>query len=100
MNTTTKEMLPYLLRTGQFCSVTFRKKDGTLRRLNGRTGVAKHTTGQGLSFNPADRGMIVMWESNKANRKSEKDKGYRFVTLDAVTEVRANHQVYTVIGNG
>jgi hypothetical protein len=100
MNTTTREMLPYLLRTGQFVGVTFKKKDGTFRKLAGRTGVSKHTTGQGLNFDPAAKGMIVMWERNKANRKGDKDKGYRFVKLDRVIEVRANHQVYTVVGNG
>jgi len=93
----TREKLPRLLQSGKFVSVKFRKKDGTIRNLTGRTGVAKHTTGEGLKFDPAKRGMFVIWETTEANRKDEKDKGYRMVTLDNVLEVRADNESFIVV---
>jgi len=89
--------LPTILKTGRFVSVDFVKKNHEKRRITGRVGVAKHTKGGKLAFSPDEKGMVLIWESTKRNRKDEKDKGYRLVTLNRVISVRANGEVYQVI---
>ena len=87
-----------VLTSGKFVSVDFRKKNGDMRTITGRVGVGKHTNGKGMAFDPATRGLVVIWESTKSNRKDEKDKGYRMVKLVTVSKVRANKQTYTIVG--
>lgn len=85
-----------LIKTGLFVSVDFYKKNGGRRTITGRVGVAKHTNGVGMAYNPAARGMVVIFETTKANRKNEKDKGYRMITLDNVIALRANGKSFVV----
>ena len=87
-----------LLASGRFVSVDFRKKNGQFRTITGRVGVGKHTNGKGMSFDPTSRGLVVIWESTKSNRKDENDKGYRMVSISRVLKVRANKQSYVVVG--
>ena len=88
--------VPALMKTGLFVSVDFLKKNGDPRTITGRVGVAKHTKGVGMAYNPAERGMVVIYETTKSNRKNDKDKGYRMVTLSRVTGVRANGKSFVV----
>lgn len=62
---------------GKFVSVTFIKKDGTARVLNGRTGVTKHLKG-GTSTVNTDQYMVVY--DNVA-------QGYRSVNKDTIVSV-------------
>jgi hypothetical protein len=83
------------LRSGKFVSVSFIKKTtGLLRTIVGRTGVSKGVTGEGLKYDPADKGMIVMYELDpntlNSKRKNERDKGFRMVTIDRITEFTAD----------
>ena len=88
--------VPALLKTGLFISVDFIKKNGQRRTITGRVGVSKHTNGIGMSYDPAARGMVVIWEANKIHRRNKKDKGYRMVTLAKVTGVRAHGKSFFV----
>lgn len=87
-----------VLTSGKFVSVDFRKANGTMRTITGRVGVRKHVNGKGMSYDPTTRGLVVIWEATKSNRKDENDKGYRMVKLISVSEVRANKKVYEVVG--
>jgi len=80
---------------GQFFTVTFEKKDGTTRTLNGRLGVSKYVSGKGLAFDPESRGMIVVFDPHAVGKKGKNDKGYRMVTLDRVKELKCGGQTYT-----
>ena len=62
---------------GKFVSVTFIKKDGTARVLNGRTGVTKHLKG-GVSTVDTDKYLVVY--DNVA-------QGYRSVNKDTIVSV-------------
>lgn len=96
-----------LLKTGKFVGVTFRKKNGQVRKLTGRAGVAKFVKGKDENepkrkrnphaFNPEDKGMVVLWESTQSMRKNGNDKGYRYVTLNRLMEVRARGEVFKVV---
>ena len=77
-----------MLATNRIFSVTFTKKDGTPRKLTGRTGVHKYVTGQGMAWDPATRGMLVVFDMLA--------KGYRIVTIATVTQLRLNGATYTV----
>lgn len=74
---------------GKVMTIVFRKKDGTIRTLNTRTGVRRNITGRGLSYDPEKYGYLILWDLQK--------NGYRTVTLDTIEQVRANRQVYPVV---
>ena len=62
---------------GKIFTVTFVKKDGTIRVLNGRLGVTKHLKGGNCTLDK-DKFIIVY------DLKSE---GYRAIDKDAILEV-------------
>ncbi len=64
---------------GKFFSAQFFKKDGTLRKMNARTGVRKGTVGQGLAYDPADYGLATVYDLGKRN--------YRFINLRTLKSV-------------
>lgn len=65
---------------GQFFSVEFFKKDGTLRKLNGRLGVRKHVRGTG-SHKESDT-LLVVWDCQK--------REYRSFHIHSVQTVKAH----------
>lgn len=59
---------------GRFFYAEFTKRtNGELRKLVGRLGVKKHVNGKGLSYNPKDYDLQVVWDSQK--------KWYRMIPL-------------------
>jgi hypothetical protein len=62
---------------GKFITVSFIKKDGTTRTLNGRTGVTKHLKG-GISTVNHDKYLVVYDTINT---------GYRCVNKDTIVSV-------------
>ncbi len=75
---------------GKFVGVDFLKTDGSQRKLNGRLGVRCHLKGGVNNVEAADRPYIVIYDV--------KSKGYRALNLATVSEVRARHTKYAVIG--
>lgn len=59
-------------------TVTFEKKDGTLRVLNGRLDVKKHLKGGSKGYD----------KSNLLTVYDLKNKGYRTVNLDKITKLK------------
>lgn len=72
---------------GKFLTVEFFKKDGSLRKITGRTGVLKHLKG-GKSTVDANR-YIVLYENASA--------GYRCINKSTIVSVKCNG--FTVINN-
>ena len=60
------------LDNGRFFSVTFRKKDGTIRKMTARRGVKKNLQGN-PRYNPADYNLLTVWSVN--------DEGYRSIKI-------------------
>jgi hypothetical protein len=78
MNTINKEIVEKILASnGKIFTVTFTKKDGTERVLNGRLGVTKHLRG-GTNKLDADK-FITVYDMQA--------KGYRAVNRDTITSV-------------
>ena len=76
------------MQSGKFFTVEFIKKDGTRRLMNCRTGVKKHTTGKGLSFNPIAKSLLPVFDVQK--------KDYRFINLSTVIWIQINGVKYWV----
>jgi len=65
---------------GKMLTVSFIKKDGSLRVLNGRLGVTKYIKGSTLNKNSND--YITVYDVQ--------NKGYRSVSRDTIVAVRCN----------
>jgi hypothetical protein len=67
---------------GKFFTVVFTKKDGTTRKMTCRTGVKKGINGNGLKFEPKEKGLRVVWAADA--------ESYRMINLDTVKEIKFN----------
>jgi hypothetical protein len=65
---------------GRFFGATFIKKDGSIRRLNGRVGVKVNLTGKGMAFSPKEKGMQTVYDIQ--------NKGYRMIALDRLVSFK------------
>lgn len=70
---------------GKFFTVTFTKKDGTIRTLNGRLGVNKYLKGGKSTLNPEQ--FITVYDM--------KNEGYRAVNVDTIQSVIVDGIEYT-----
>ena len=68
---------------GLFFTVVFRKKDGTIRRLNGRTGVWKHT--KSGSIKNENRSYFVVYDVKAAAYRSIRKDAIVAITCEGVT---------------
>jgi len=87
-----------LVATGQFCTVTFIKNDGTVRTINGRTGVKKYVKGNGTRSQSTDNKYFLLWTregSNKFNAPKNINRG-SIVSVKAhgIAAQRNNQSVY------
>lgn len=69
----------------KFFTISFIKKDGTLRKMNARLGVTKHLKGGKRSYNPDDFNYLTVFDLGK--------KQYRTVNLNTVKEIKANGKI-------
>ena len=70
----------------KFFTVVFRKKDGTLRKMNCRLGVTKHLKGGTKGYDKSN--LVTVYDIVK--------KGYRTVNLDTLEEIKARGLKVTV----
>lgn len=57
---------------GKFFTVTFVKKDRTVRIMTARTGVKKGVNGKGLNYNATDKGIKIVWSCDAENFRAIK----------------------------
>lgn len=70
-------MLEQIKKTnGRIFSVTFVKKDGSIRKMTARLGVKKDLKGVGLKFDPTERSLVVVFDMNK--------RAYRMINLQTI----------------
>jgi hypothetical protein len=76
------------ITSGKFVTVTFVKNDGSIQRINGRTGVTKHLKGGKISGleSPSKVKYITIWDLRA--------KGYRNIRRDSI--LRINAEGFTV----
>ena len=75
-----KKIIRDLMDTGRFVTVEFYKADGTLRKLNGRTGVKKHLRGGTKTVN--DRDYLTVYDVV--------NQGYRNVAFDRIVSINGD----------
>ena len=68
---------------GAFFTCTFRKKDGTLRKMVARTGVKKGLTGTGRTWEKEN--LVTVWDIEA--------KGYRHINLETLSSIRCGKRV-------
>ena len=74
-----------LASTGQFCTVTFIKEDGTVRTINGRTGVKKYSKGYQRSAK-AEALYLLVWTRNG----SKAFNAPRNIARDRIISIKAH----------
>lgn len=84
MNTTITSAVKTMLNAsnGKFLTVTFKKKDGSMRTINGRSGVTKALAGGVRTTDPEK--YFTIFENNN---------GYRSVNYSTVTEIKMDGRV-------
>lgn len=78
-NTITIDSALATIKSGKFCNVTFAKRDGSIRNLNGRCGVTFAVTGKGMKYKPEDKNIIIIRDVQK--------KEYRAVRIESILAV-------------
>lgn len=93
VDTLTREQLKYILKNskGKIITVVFKKKDGSIRVMNTRTGVVKNIKGVGLPYDPEKYGYFILWDMKKGN--------YRTVNANTVTALKSGGKTYTITEN-
>ena len=75
---------------GQFFNVEFKKRTtGELRNMTARVGVSKYITGEGLKYNAKEKDLLPVYDMIA--------KGYRMVSIDGITQLRAKGETYIVV---
>jgi hypothetical protein len=89
------EVRPVLnsIRNGQIFTVIFTKKDGSERKMNCKRGVKKGQAGGKLNYNPADYGLMSVFDM-KLSKTPE--KAYRMLNCKTTSEIRSNKVRYFV----
>ena len=82
---TTTQFRKFVGDEGKLFSVTFKKKDGSLRTMTARLGVRKYLTGGGSKFDAEPRGMVRVFSIG--------DMGYRTVTTENIVKLKAYGRV-------
>lgn len=86
------------LKNGTIYSVTFVKKDGSIRLMNSIKGTQKGVKGVGLKFDTEEKSLIPVYDIQLAKKDpSNPDKCWRMVNVNTITEVRINKENYEVI---
>lgn len=67
-------------------TVTFVKKDGSIRVMNARRGVKKGVKGVGMSYNPTEKDLVVVFDMQK--------EAFRMINAKTIMEVKADKKVY------
>lgn len=76
------KLMEKIIESGKICSVTFVKKDGSLRTLVGRTGVSKHVKGGARTSDNSQ--YIMFWDKNEGRVGN----GYRNINRDTIVAVK------------
>lgn len=86
---TLKEAKKEIFKTkGKIFKATFRKKDGTFRKMVCRLGVKKDLKGKGLKFNPDKYNLLSVYDMEK--------QAYRFVNLNTLMYLTLAGKKYKV----
>ena len=79
----------YIYKTnGKIFSAVFTKKNGEIRKMVCRQGVAKYVKGIGLKFKPEEKDLIGVFDMHK--------KAYRFINLITLEQIKVKGIKYNI----
>jgi hypothetical protein len=84
MSKITREQAVQMMKSGRFFTAHFIKRDGTLRKLNGRCGVSFAVTGKGMRYKAEDKNIIIV--------RDVKKKAYRAIKIDSLLGIN-HHEI-------
>lgn len=73
---------------GKIFTATFKKKDNTIRKINCRIGVKKGVNGNGLKFNPTEKGLKTVYDMCKQE--------WRLLNLETLITLTIDRQSYKI----
>lgn len=73
---------------GKIFGVKFYKKDGSLRDMQCRLGVSKGVNGKGMSYNPALKQLVPVFDMSIGE--------YRMINLQGLVELTSQGETYAV----
>jgi len=76
-----------------FWGCTFRKADGTIRRINCNKSISKGLKNPRVPKVLTDNNFINVYDVNAANGKG----GYRMVNINTIADIRSNGKLYIVV---
>lgn len=86
------------LKNGTIYSVTFEKKDGSVRLMNSIKGTRKGVKGVGLKFDAEERGLIPVYDIQLAKKDpNNPDKAWRMVNVQTLTEMCVNKEKFEIV---
>jgi len=80
------------LPNGTIYSVTFIKKDGSIRLMNSIKGTRKGVTGEGLKFDAEEKGLVPVYDLQLRNKGTEENKCWRMVNVNTVQKLIVNKE--------
>lgn len=75
-----------------FTAIFTKRSDGSLRSLNGMTGVRKYTSGGELPYSPKDKGLIPVYDL----KIGPGPKGYRTIPIEGLKALKINGRKYKI----
>ena len=86
------------LKGGTMYSVTFVKKDGSLRLMNSIKNTQKGVKGVGLKFDANEKGLIPVYDLQlaKATKGLTPEKCWRMINVNTVQKIVINHDEYLI----
>lgn len=85
------------LKNGTIYSVTFIKKDGSVRLMNSIKGTRKGVKGVGLKFNAEEKNLIPVYDIQLKKAGNPEDKCWRMVNVSTLLELKVNNEAFTVV---
>ena len=86
------------LKGGTMYSVTFVKKDGSLRLMNSIKNTQKGVKGVGLKFDANEKGLSPVYDLQlaKASKGLTPEKCWRMINVNTVQKIVINHDEYLI----
>jgi len=78
---------------GKIFTVTFTKKDGTVRAMNARLNVKKYLQGGTLAYDAESKGLIPVYDL----QAPDPEKAYRMVSVNTISKLKIGGNTYTVV---
>lgn len=88
--TEARELLSYKGKI--FTAIFVKRSDGSLRSLNGMTGVRKYTSGGELPYSPKEKELIPVYDLKQGPGK----QGYRTIPLEGLKALKINGKKYKI----